>query len=202
MAKLHFKYATMGSGKTLDLLRSSYNYEEQGKNVLVLKPKIDSKGNNKIVTRVGLERKVDFLIDEKDSILETLKGHINNISCILVDEVQMFSSEQVDELYIITKALDIPILCYGLRTNFKSYAFEGSKRLLELADEISTFRSVCECGKIARFNARKENDEFVYDGNEIEIDGEKSNISYVPLCGECYLKKVKKLNLIKIKENM
>ena len=200
MAKLQFKYATMNSGKTLDLIRRAYSYEENGFKILVIKPKIDSKGDNKITSRIGLERKVDFLIDKDESILEVLKYNLDNVKCIFADEAQFFNSLEIDELNIITKAYDIPVIAYGLRVNFKNELFEGSKRLLEVSDEFISLHSLCECGDTANFVGRKVNNEYRTDGEEVLIDGSNDNVIYKPLCGKCYMKKVLKLDLNKIKE--
>lgn len=191
MAKLIFNYSAMGSGKTMDLLRTAYNYEENGHRVIVMKPSIDTKGDDSIVTRVGLNRKVDYLISDSLDIYEFLSDKLDNIECIFIDEAQFLSVNHVNQLFKITKLLDVPVICYGLRTNFKSELFSGSMRLLALADELNEFRSLCRCGSIARFNARKLNDEFLVDGDDVLIDGE-SSIEYVPLCGKCYVKKVLK----------
>lgn len=195
MAKLHFKYATMNSGKTIDLIRTAYNYEENNAKVLILKPKIDTKGDNKITSRVGLERKVDFLIDKDSSIIDVLTGNLEDVRCILVDESQFLNKEQIDDLNIISKAKNIPVLCYGLRVNFKNELFEGSKRLMEVADELEPLYTLCGCTEIARFVGRKVNNEFTTSGDEVVIDGSTDNVEYVPLCGKCYLKKVLKLDL-------
>ena len=201
MAKLIFKYSTMNSGKTIDLIRTVHNYEENNYKVLVLKPIVDTKGNDKIKTRVGLERKVDYLIKEKDSIMEMLKGNLNNIECIFVDEAQFLNQIQIDELFLITKAVDIPVICYGLRNNFKLESFEGSKRLLEIADSLEEFKTLCYCGDIARYVGRKVNGKYVVEGAEILIDGE-DNVEYIPLCGKHYLENVTKIDLNKIKEDL
>ena len=201
MAKLTFRYATMNSGKTLDLIIRAYNYNETNQQIIIMKPKIDSKGNKKIVSRSGLEKDVDFLIDEGDSILELLKEKINNTNTILIDEAQFLSSKQVDELYLITKVFNINVVCYGLRLNFKMEAFDGSKRLLEISENLEEFKSLCECGNTARYVGRKINDEYVLDGEEVVIDG-TDNVKYVPLCGECYLKKVKKIDFDKVKKKV
>lgn len=202
MAKLHFKYATMNSGKTIDLIRTAYNYEENHAKVLVLKPKIDTKAGSKISTRIGLEREVDYLIDRDSSVLELLKGKLDDIKCILIDEAQFLNRYQIDELNVITKAMDIPVLCYGLRVNFKNELFDGSKRLMEVADELEPLYTLCSCTEIARFVGRKVNGEFSFDGEEVVIDGSDSSVEYLPLCGKCYLTKVKKLNLKQINKEM
>ncbi len=193
MAKLHFKYGTMNSGKSIDLIRTAHNYEECGYNVLVMKPIIDTKGPDMLDSRVGLKRKVDILIND-DSILKLLKSKItDNLACIFIDEAQFLNKKQIDELFFITKKLDIPVICYGLRTNFKMESFEGSRRLLEIADELEELKTLCKCMEIARFAGRKVNNEYTLDGLEVKIDGKDENIEYVPLCGKCYLEKVKKI---------
>ncbi len=201
MAKMHFKYASMNSGKSIDLIRTAHNYEENGYKVLILKPAIDTKGDNTITSRVGLNRKVDMLLLYSDDILEKLKNKLKDISCILIDEAQFLSIKQVEDLFLISKACNIPVLCYGLRTNFKMESFAGSKRLLELADILEEITTLCSCGEIARYVSRKVGDNFVQDGEEIIIDGTE-NITYVPLCGKCYLEKVNKIDLESIKNNL
>lgn len=194
MAKLNFKYSTMNAGKSLDLIRTVYNYEENGYNVLVLKPKIDTKGDDYIVSRVGIKRKVDFLVDQDDSVIDLLKGHLANVKTIFVDEAQFLKKEQVDELFLISKKCDIDVICYGLRLDFKMDSFEGSMRLLEISEELEELKTMCRCGNIARYVGRKINGEYVLDGDVVVIDGTK-DIEYVPLCGDCYLKDVKKIDL-------
>lgn len=201
MSKLIFKYSTMNSGKTMDLLRTVHNYEENNCKVIVMKPALDTKADDNIETRIGLKRKVDILINENDSIIELLKGKLDDVKCIFIDESQFLHASQIDELFIITKAVNIPVICYGLRNNFKLESFEGSKRLLEIADNLEEFKTLCSCGEIARYVGRKVNGEFVVEGNEIVIDGEK-DVEYVPLCGKHYLEKVTKIDLSKIMEDL
>ena len=201
MAKMHFKYASMNSGKSIDLIRTAHNYEENGYKVLIISPIVGKDSNNKISSRVGLYRNADILLLYSDNILEVLKGKLEDKAVILVDEAQFLSSKQVYDLFIISKALDIPVICYGLRTNFKMESFAGSKRLLELAEVLEELSTLCACGQIARFVARKVGDNFVKDGEEVIIKGTK-NIEYVPMCGKCYLEKVSKLDLNKIKEEL
>ena len=201
MAKMHFKYASMNSGKSIDLMRTAFNYEENGYKVLVLKPAIDTKDKDNISSRVGLKRKTDFLILYSDNILELLKDKLDGVSCILVDESQFLSTKQVKDLFVITKSCDISVICYGLRTNFKMESFAGSKKLLEISDVLEELTTLCGCGKIARCVARKVGDSFVDDGEEVIIDGTE-NITYVPLCGKCYLEKVKKMDLDLIKHEL
>ena len=192
MAKLHFKYATMNSGKSIDLIRTAYNYEESNQKIIVAKPIVDTKANDYISSRIGIERKVDFLIKENDSIISLFKGKLKDVKCIFIDEAQFLSEEQVDDLFIISKYKDIPIICYGLRVNFKMEAFEGSRRLLEISDVLEELVTLCECGKVARYVGRKVENEYTTDGKEIVIDG-TNHVEYKSLCGECYLQKVKKI---------
>ena len=189
MAKLYFRYGAMNCGKSSSLLQVAYNYDERDNKVVLIKPMVDKKGEDKIVSRIGISRKVDYLIKEEESILEKLRGELSTANCILVDEAQFFSKEQIDELFIIAKSYDVPVICYGLRTDFKTNSFPGSRRLLEIADELTELETICRCGKIARFNARIINNEFVSDGDQIAID-EKNNVTYESLCGKCYLEKV------------
>lgn len=200
MAKLSFKYATMNSGKTIDLLRTAYNYEENNGKVIIIKPKIDTKGNEKIVSRLGISRKVDYLIYYDDELFDILEGNLKNIDAILVDEAQFLSKKQIDDLSIISCVMDIDVICYGLRVNFRGVLFEGSKRLLEVADSINELVTLCECRKVARYVGRKVDGIFKMDGPEIIIDGSKKNIEYVPLCKECYLKKVRNIDFDKVNE--
>lgn len=195
MAKLNFKYGTMGSGKSIDLMRTAYNYEEKGYDVLVMKPLIDTKGSNKLDSRIGMKRTVDILISDDTDIISEVRNRLTtNLRCIFVDEAQLLSSKKIDELYLASKIFDIPIICYGLRTNFKMKGFSGSTRLLEIADSLEEIKSICECGEIARFAGRKVNEKYTLKGEDILIDGTSSSVEYVPLCGDCYLTKVKKID--------
>lgn len=193
MAKLHFKYATMNAGKSIDLMRTAYNYEENGFNVLVMKPKVDTKSGDRISSRVGLERKVDILIDMEDNIIHLLKGKLDDLYCIFVDEAQFLKEFQVNDLYKVSKLCDIPVICYGLRVNFLGNSFEGSRRLLEISDVLEELPTICSCGSIARMVGRWFDGKFVLDGDEVVIDGTR-NVKYIPLCGKCYLEKVLGIN--------
>lgn len=189
MAKLIFNYAAMNSGKSIDLLRTVYNYEENGLKVLVMKPSIDTKGGDSIVTRAGLSRKVDFLVSSNTNINEMISDRINDISCIFIDEAQFLSEQQVIDLFVISNSYDVPVICYGLRTDFRGNLFPGSSKLLGLAEELHEFKTLCNCGEIARYNARRVNGKYIVDGDSVLIDG-TSDIEYVPLCASCYAKNV------------
>ena len=190
MAKLYFRYGAMNSGKSTLLMQVAYNYEENNRKVLVIKSKIDTKGEDTLVSRIGLQRKVDILLDENESLMR-YKKQIQNCNAILVDEVQFLKESQIDELWYIAHVFDIPVIGYGLKGDFKTNLFEGSKRMLELSDEITELVTICSCGKTARFNARKVHEKFTLTGEQNVIDGTK-DITYVPLCADCYIKKKKK----------
>lgn len=187
MAKLYFRYGAMGAGKSTMLMQVAHNYEEKGLNVLVVKSVVDTKGEDRLVSRMGIERKVDVLLKNSDILSKVT--NFDNISCILVDEAQFLNKKQVEDLWYISKKFDIPVICYGLKVNFKGEFFTGSKRLMELSDTFDELITICKCGKKARFNARKVNGIYTLIGDDVVIDGTK-NIGYEALCGKCYLEKV------------
>lgn len=193
MAKLIFNYSAMGSGKTMDLLRTAFNYEENGLKVLVMKPSVDTKGGDSIVTRVGMSRKVDYLIGVGTSIIDLISDSLSDVSCIFIDEAQFLSEQQVVDLFIISNNYDVPVICYGLRTDFRGNLFPGSSKLLGIAEELHEFKSLCSCGEIARYNARRVNGKYIVDVDSVLIDG-TSEVEYVPLCGNCYTKYVLSLD--------
>ena len=195
MAKLYFKYGAMNCGKTTSLLQTAHNYEERGMDILLIKPSIDKKGDNKVVSRLGVERDVDCLVRPDDKILKIVKEFIKDkkIACILVDEAQFLNPKQVDELLFIATECDIPVMCYGLRTDFKLNGFPGSSRLLELASSIEEMKTICSCGKKATINARFVNGEFTTDGEQVAIDG-FDEVTYESMCPKCYYEKVYKRN--------
>lgn len=184
MAKLYFRYGAMNCGKTALLLQSVHNYESRNMKVLVLKPLVDTKGGDTIVSRIGLSRKVDHLIDKGENLYKYLKDY-SNISCVFVDEAQFLERSHVDDLLLYTIRKNIPVICYGLRTDFNTNGFPGSVRLLEIAHSIEEMKTICECGKKATFNARMVNDKLVFDGDQVAIDGEE-NVTYISLCPKCY----------------
>ena len=189
MSKLYFRYGAMNCGKTTALLQVAHNYEERDMKVLILKPSIDTKGKSTIVTRIGLKRKVDHLIKTDENLNDYLKKVDKDIACILVDEAQFLNRDQVDELFMFTKIRNVPVICYGLRSDFKTIAFPGSLRLFEVADILEELITICRCGKRAKFNGRIVNGEFTSSGSQVAIDGE-NEVSYESLCGKCYLEKV------------
>ena len=190
MSKLYFRYGAMNSGKSTHLMQVAHNYEERGMKVILIKPSTDKKGGDKLVSRLGVERKVDILCEKKMDIYEEIKKWQEvkfKIDCILVDEVQFMTKEQVDQLFKIAVVLDIPVICYGLRTDFMMEGFEGSTRLLLLAHSIEEMKTICKCGRKAILNGRKINDEFVFEGEQVAIDN-IDNVQYESLCGQCYFK--------------
>lgn len=190
MSKLYFRYGAMNSGKSTNLMQVAYNYEERGMRVVLIKPSTDKKGGDKLLSRLGVERKVDLLINDEQNIYEEVKKWEDNkykIDCILVDEVQFLKSHQIDELFEIAVCLDIPVICYGLRTDFKMQGFEGSTRLLLLAHSIEELKTICKCGRKAVLNGRKINGKFVFEGEQVAIDN-VDNVEYESLCGHCYFK--------------
>ena len=184
MAKLYFRYGAMNCGKTTAIIQVAHNYEEKGKNILLIKPSIDTKGDDYVINRTKLKRKVDILLPFDVSLNEYIKKPYD---AILVDEAQFLNPNQVDELYEISKLKGIPVLCYGLRCDFRLKGFPGATRLLEIADDIEEIKTICKCGKKATVNVRLIDGKPTFEGEQIAIDG-KNNIIYESMCGNCYLK--------------
>ena len=193
MAKMYFRYGAMNCGKTTALLQVAHNYEERDMKVLILKPSIDTKGNNKIVTRIGLKRKADHVIKSDELLSKYLNKIDKDVACIFVDEAQFLTRDHVDELFMFTKIKDVPVICYGLKADFRTVSFPGSLRLFELADEMQELYTICTCGQKARFNARIVDGKYTHEGDQIAIDGE-NEVKYQSLCGKCYLEKVLGIN--------
>lgn len=189
MSKLYFRYGAMNSGKTTLLLQVAHNYEERGMKVVILKPGIDTKGDNKIVTRIGLTREVDHVVKSDEKIINYLNSLPEDVVCILIDEAQFLTRDQVDELFMFTKLKNKPVICYGLRSDFKTMTFPGSLRLFEVCDSLEELITICRCGKRAKFNGRIVDGKFTSSGDQVAIDGE-NHVEYESLCGKCYLEKV------------
>jgi thymidine kinase len=190
----------MNSGKSTALLQAAYNYEERGQQVLVAKPQIDTKGESFIVSRLGVQRPVDFTVAPDEDIYRAftaqrervLRDFEVDVSCLLVDEAQFLSEGQVDDLLRIAILEDVPVLAYGIRTDFQTVAFPGSRRLLEIAHSLEELKTICRCGRKAMFNARLVDGVFVFDGDQVAIDTSTSlsasqDVRYESLCGACYL---------------
>jgi thymidine kinase len=186
VAKLHFKYGAMNSGKSDTLIKTAYNYEERGLKVIVIKPTVDTKGDANIVARGGHSRKADILASPDTNLEETVLKH-EDIACILVDESQFLTKEQISQLFKLAKQHNISVICYGLRADFKTQLFPGSERLFEVADNIEKLPTMCFCGAQAEFNTRKVDGVYVFGGHQVAIDGE-SSVTYDSLCGNCYVK--------------
>ncbi len=187
MAKLYFRYGAVGSAKTLNLLAVAHNYRQQHKKILLLKPLMDDRfGKEKIKSRAGLEKPADLLIDSETSLL---KYNFEEINCLLVDEVQFLSARIIEELREITLRDDIPVICYGLRTDFRTRFFEGSARLMELADSIEEVKSTCHfCNRKAIMNLKHLNGKATTEGPSIELGSEEK---YYPACYFCYKDQLK-----------
>ncbi len=192
MAKLYFRYGTVNCGKSTSLLQVAHNYEERGMSVLLLKPSVDTRGEDTVVSRIGASRVVDVLVGESDDITEitrTKDSKPKSISCILVDEVQFLSHAQINQLFSIAIQDDVLVICYGLRTDFQTKPFPGAERLLQIAHSLEELKTICRCGKKAILNGRKVNGKFTNTGQQVAIDGE-DKVDYEALCGNCYLKLV------------
>lgn len=185
MAKLYFRYGAMGCGKTSALLQVAHNYNEKNMEILLIKPKVDTKGGINVESRIGIHRQVDYVFPPKINIKKNLI--LENIRAIIVDEAQFLSPHQVDELYEITKENNIPVICYGLRTDFQMKGFPGASRILEIADEIEEIKTICKCGQKATQNLRIVNSIPTFKGEQVVIDGANKNVIYESVCGKCYL---------------
>jgi thymidine kinase len=196
VAKLYFRYGTMGSAKTMNLLAVAHNYEQQGKRVLLLKPKLDVRfGASKIRSRAGFERDSDILL-EANTKLDY--AQFEGLDCILVDESQFLSASVIEQLRNLTIDLNIPVICYGLRTNFKTRLFEGSQRLMELADSIEEVKTTCAfCNRKGVFNIKLVNGQGVSEGQEVELGTEEL---YLPACCRCFEQRMQRGNPLRAHE--
>ena len=190
MAKLYFKYGAMGSSKTAQALITKFNYEERGMKVWLIKPTIDDRdGRDVIKSRIGLFA-LSTAIDKGESIMERFNEERNDVDVIIADECQFFTKSQIDDLRTIVDDYDIPVLCFGLRTDFLSHLFEGSRRLFEVADSIAEIKTICDCGSKATVNARLDaNMNVVTEGSQVMIGG---NESYIAMCHKCWRERIKK----------
>lgn len=209
MAKLYFRYGAMNSGKSTALLQAAYNYEERGQAVLLAKPAIDTKGADQIESRLGVTRRVDFLIApgadaralfsrererlRREAADALIPDRPRDVACLLVDEAQFLEPAQVDALFRIAVEDGIPVMAYGIRTDFRTAAFPGSARLLEIGHSLEELKTICRCGRKALFNGRLVNGRFVFDGDQVAIDAATAAVrgdhfvTYESLCGACYL---------------
>ncbi len=183
MAKLYFKYGAMGSSKTANALITKFNYEERGMKVWLIKPSIDDRdGSNSVRSRIGLAATAEAVTPDMDLTL-AFEAH-RDCNVIIADECQFFTASQIDQLRSIVDTLDVPVLCFGLRTDFLTHMFEGSRRLFEVADSISEIKTICSCGKKAIVNARIDGQgRVVTEGGQILIGG---NDAYIAMCHACW----------------
>lgn len=182
MAKLYFRHGTMSSAKTLNLLAVAHNYRSQGKRVLLVKPRLDDRfGAAAIASRAGLRADADLLV-ERDATLDPRA--FDGLDCVLVDEAQFLSRAVIDQLRALTRSHRLPVICYGLRTDFRTELFEGSKRLLEVADSIEEVKVTCQfCNRKAIFNMRRVDGVPTREGAQVSLGADES---YVPVCHACY----------------
>ncbi|KFF58297.1 thymidine kinase [Cryobacterium sp. MLB-32] len=193
MAKLYFRYGAMNSGKSTSMLQAAYNYEERGHQVLLAKPSVDTKGDRGILSRLGVTRAVDYLLTPDTDALATFQLHRAqvlaqtglDVSALLLDEAQFLTETQVDDLLRIAILENVPVLAYGIRTDFQTVAFPGSRRLLEVSHSLEELKTICRCGRKAVFNGRKVDGVYVFDGDQVAID--EAEVTYESLCGSCYL---------------
>lgn len=189
MAKLYFKFGAMGCSKSAQALITKFNYEERGMKVLLLKPSVDYRDGEGVVhSRIGLEAKA-VIVSESEDLYELYTEKYNYANVIIVDECQFLTPTQVDQLGQIVIDLNVPVLCFGLATDFLTHLFPGSRRLFEIAESISEIKSVCKCGAKATVNARMdEQGNVLYSGEQVCIGG---NDKYVAMCRRCWLNRKK-----------
>ncbi len=189
MAKLYFKYGAMGSSQTANALITRFNYTERGMKVWLIKPSVDVRDGAALIrSRIGLAAEADIITPETDIFAE----YQNHLDChvVITDECQFFTSAQIDQLRRIVDVLDVPVLCYGLRTDFLTHLFEGSRRLFEVADSVTEIKTICSCGKKAIVNARIDGDgKVVTEGGQIMLGG---NDAYVAMCHSCWRRAIEK----------
>jgi len=194
MAKLYFKYGAMGSSKTAQALITKYNYEENDLNVWLIKPSADVRdGVNILRSRIGLEAEVE-VVPPSVNIYERFR-ELDLCHVIIVDECQFMTPDQIDQLRAIVNDFNIPVLCFGLRTDFQTHLFPGSHRLMELADCIEEIKTMCDCGSKATVNARINNGYIVTEGAQVVLGG---NDSYIAMCHKCYIRGIREHKIIKL----
>ena len=197
MAKLYFKYGAMGSSKTAQALITKYNYEENGLKVWLIKPSADTRDGKQILrSRIGLEAEVEVIPPDMDILArfdETRRGSCN---VIIVDECQFLTERQIDELRAIVNDRNVPVMCFGLRTDFQTKLFPGSRRLMELADEIQEIKTMCDCGAKATVNARIDaSGHIITQGAQVVLGG---NDSYIAMCHKCYVRGIRENRVIRL----
>ena len=196
MAKLYFKYGAMGSSKTAQALITKYNYEENDMQVWLIKPSADTRDGAQILrSRIGLEAQVEVIAPEVDIYARFLGTKQHKCDVIIVDECQFLTERQIDQLRAIVNDRNIPVLCFGLRTDFQTHLFPGSRRLMELADVIEEIKTMCDCGAKATVNARINDGYIVTEGAQVVLGG---NDSYIAMCHRCYVNGIREHKKIKL----
>ena len=196
MAKLYFKYGAMGSSKTAQALITKYNYEENDMKVWLIKPSADVRdGATVLRSRIGLEAMVDVVAPEADAYAMYRQRQADKVDVIIADECQFFTPEQIDQLRAIVDEFEVPVLCFGLRTDFQTKLFPGSRRLMELADCIEEIKTMCDCGSKATVNARISDGYIVTEGAQVVLGG---NDCYIAMCHKCYIRGIREHKKIKL----
>ena len=196
MAKLYFKYGAMGSSKTAQALITKYNYEENGMKVWLIKPSADTRdGAATLRSRIGLEATVEVIPPEVDIYARFLGSRVRRCDVIIVDECQFLTEDQIDQLRTIVNEQNIPVLCFGLRTDFLTRLFPGSRRLMELADVIEEIKTMCDCGAKATVSARINDGYIVTEGAQVVLGG---NDCYIAMCHRCYVNGIREHKKIKL----
>ena len=196
MAKLYFKYGAMGSSKTAQALITKYNYEENDMKVWLIKPSADTRdGVSVLRSRIGLEAEVEVIAPEVDIYARFLGSRVRRCDVIIVDECQFMTEKQIDQLRAIVNEQNVPVLCFGLRTDFLTRLFPGSRRLMELADCIEEIKTMCDCGAKATVNARISDGYIDTEGAQVVLGG---NDSYIAMCHRCYVNSIREHKKIKL----
>ena len=196
MAKLYFKYGAMGSSKTAQALITKYNYEENDLKVWLIKPSADTRDGASILrSRIGLEAQVETIAPDVDVYARFLGGKARRSDVIIVDECQFMTEKQIDQLRAIVDEHNIPVICFGLRTDFQTRLFPGSRRLMEVADTIQEIKTICDCGAKATVNARVSDGYIVTEGAQVVLGG---NDSYIAMCHKCYVRGIREHKKIKL----
>lgn len=192
MSKLFFRYGAMNSGKSTAMLQVAHNYEERAQRVVLVKSTVDTKGDDQIVSRLGVSRRADILLSPGQDLRASLTSLCHQraaeertVGCVLIDEAQFLTPEQVDQALEIAVLDDIPIVAFGIRTDFRTRSFPGSQRLMEVAHSLQEMKTICRCGSKAIFNARLGEQGIIREGEQVMIDGD--NARYEALCARCYL---------------
>lgn len=192
MSKLHFKYGAMNSGKSDTLIKTAYNYDERGLATVTVKPALDTKGEDWVVARGGARRRVDVLVAPEEDLRARIASTAAElgagpVACVLVDESQFLTPAQVDQLLLVAKLDGVSVICYGLRTDFLTHLFPGSRRLFEVADNFEKLPTMCRCGSQAEFNCRLVDGRHVFSGDQVAID-DGAAVTYESLCAACFMR--------------